>query len=34
MGLHAAASVGLKSALRHGNALLFTAENLSLDGKY
>jgi hypothetical protein len=34
MGFHAFASIGLKCALRHENALLFSRKNLRLDGKY
>jgi hypothetical protein len=33
MGFHAFASIGLKCALRHENALLFLKENLCLNGK-
>jgi hypothetical protein len=31
--LHTVAAIGLKCALGHGNALLLTSENLSLNGK-
>ena len=34
VGFHALPAIGLKCALRHGNALLFPDENLRLDGKY
>jgi hypothetical protein len=34
MCLHALTAVGLKCALGHKNALLFSRENLRLDGKY
>jgi hypothetical protein len=34
VSLHALAAIGLKRALWHGNALLFTCENLRLNGKF
>jgi len=33
VSLYALAAIGLKRALWHGNALLFTCENLRLNGK-